>query len=127
MNRLATVHTTRPQVLRRVASRVLAVAAIVGVTMLGNLRLQASEVTKASPREPATRVPVSWVADDPHGYTSEALVASADGRRIDPQVAAMSDADGVGDESDGVQLVPAIYAWNPDVRFVYFRHVSKWM
>lgn len=31
------------------------------------------------------------------------------------------------DSTDEAHLVPAIYAWDPDVRFVYFRHVSKWM
>lgn len=31
------------------------------------------------------------------------------------------------DSTDEERLVPAIYAWDPDVRFVYFRHVSKWM
>ena len=29
--------------------------------------------------------------------------------------------------NDGGQIVPAIYAWDPDVRFVFYRHVSKWM
>lgn len=28
---------------------------------------------------------------------------------------------------DEGKLVPAIFAWDPDVRVVYFRHVSKWM
>ena len=28
---------------------------------------------------------------------------------------------------DDARLVPAIFAWDPDVRFVYYRHVSKWM
>lgn len=31
------------------------------------------------------------------------------------------------EKQDEVTLVPAIYAWDPDVRFVYFRQVSKWM
>lgn len=34
---------------------------------------------------------------------------------------------GPADALDEVHLVPAIYAWDPDVRFIYFRHVSKWM
>ncbi len=32
----------------------------------------------------------------------------------------------VGSEEEG-QLIPAVYAWDPAVRFVYYRHVSKWM
>ena len=33
------------------------------------------------------------------------------------------------DDSSGEYgaLVPALYAWSPDVRFVYFRQISKWM
>ena len=29
--------------------------------------------------------------------------------------------------TDDARLVPAIYAWDPDVQFVYYRQVSKWM
>lgn len=28
---------------------------------------------------------------------------------------------------DDARLVPAIFAWDPDVRFVYYRQISKWM
>ena len=28
---------------------------------------------------------------------------------------------------DEAHVIPALYAWNPDVRVVYFRHVSRWM
>lgn len=31
------------------------------------------------------------------------------------------------DSSDEARLIPAIYAWDPDVRFIFFRHMSKWM
>lgn len=38
-----------------------------------------------------------------------------------------SDLPEVAPASEFGQVVPAIYAWDPDVRFVFYRHVSKWM
>lgn len=40
---------------------------------------------------------------------------------------APSDLPDVSPSSEDGQVVPAIYAWDPDVRFVFYRHVSKWM
>jgi len=36
---------------------------------------------------------------------------------------------GVSSSSSDVagQIVPAIYSWDPDVTFVFYRHVTKWM
>jgi len=103
-----------------VFARLLAVTAIVGVTMLGNLRLHASEATKGDRRASLPRAELAWIGDaDPYGRPSAPTMA--------PVVASVADADSADDQSDDVQLVPAIYAWNPDVRFVYFRHIRKWM
>jgi hypothetical protein len=113
---------TNRAALHRVVGRVLAVAAIVGITMLGNLRLHASETGKVD-RRVSPRVPVSW-ADDSNEYGRPALRATA---AVDPGLAPMVDTNDDVEASNDIQLVPAIYAWNPDVRFVYFRHVSKWM
>ncbi len=112
--------TRNPRALQRVFARMLAAAAIVGVAMLGNLRLQASEAVKADPRTSLPRLPVRWIGD-----------SAPDGRaavmKIDPAAPALAEPNVADQHPDNVQLVPAIYAWNPDVRFVYFRHVSKWM
>ncbi len=99
---------------RTFASKVLVVAGVVGVTMLGNLRLQASEVMAQPPRAHA----VPRVASPP------ATTASADEAVVDATFEPMAADDADGDDA---RLVPAIYAWDPDVRFVFFRHVSKWM
>ena len=98
---------TRRGGLRRFSGHAFGVAAVVTVTLVGNLRVQASEV--------AQQVPV----------TSAAAVAATDAR-ADWRVSTVGEA-AASRAPDAVELVPAIYAWNPDVRFVYFRHVSKWM
>ena len=103
--------------------RMAVVAAVLGISVLGNLRSQASEAPLApsalarsgvaSGRSPldvrpvASATPVAALEDD-----ADDLLAADDAERVD---------------SDDGQLVPAIYAWDPDVRFVYYRHVSKWM
>jgi hypothetical protein len=97
-----------------VFGRFAVVVAVLGISMLGNLRLQASERTSAA------------------RLASTVVGAHQAGSRVGETFG--SDADDVtaGDDvatsySDDGGLVPAIYAWDPDVRFVYYRHVSKWM
>lgn len=101
--------------------RVGIVAAVVAVTLLGNLRLQASEVRRLA----ASGAPVAMPArpSTPVALEHVDLAVASDRRAVD----AMTDEDDAAAEDDSIQLVPAIYAWDPDVRFVYFRHVSKWM
>lgn len=103
---------------------------IFSIVLLGNLRSQASEMpsrhlagTSASnDASPSPRVPVMPSTQaDPNLYERVGLAANA----ADGIAGVDADADGVA--QDEAQLVPAIYAWDPDVRFVYFRHVSKWM
>jgi hypothetical protein len=100
----------------QIARRLLIVAAVIGVTLLGNLRSQASEIGQgptAEQRAPFVPYPVPVRVD----------LALAQAVTTDAE-----DADADADASDEeLRLVPAIYAWDPDVRFVYFRHVSKWM
>jgi hypothetical protein len=123
------VHTTRGERsggTGRLVSRALLVAAVVGITLLGNLRLQASEVHRTpqatTPRSDAPRVLAHALAltDEAEGRAYPTRSATA---AVDP------DADSAGTDAsdDAARLVPAIYAWDPDVRFVYYRHVSKWM
>jgi hypothetical protein len=102
--------------------RTAIVAAVVGITMLGNLRLQASEVGRVPRNGPAAERPA--IAPETQVATERVDLAVASGR---PSFDATTDEDDGSADDDSVQLVPAIYAWDPDVRFVYFRHVSKWM
>ena len=32
-----------------------------------------------------------------------------------------------GDQADVEGIVPAIYTWSPEVRFVFYRNIGKWM
>jgi hypothetical protein len=107
---------------------------ILSTVLLGNLRLQASELSVGPPGRqsadsssspmPAPRV-ISSNPVDPNLYERVGLAGNlADAIPID-LVAMDADEDGV--PQDEAQLIPAIYAWDPAVRFVYFRHVSKWM
>jgi hypothetical protein len=62
------------------------------------------------------------------GRHAHAAVRDAVGRTVQRPAAAGSDTlPDIGEEDDEVQLVPAIYAWDPDVRFIYYRQISKWM
>jgi hypothetical protein len=104
----------------RLGPRLFAVAAVVGITMLGNLRLQASEV-----RQPAVfRVASS---DDPVRVPLAGMASAETVRTRSVKAPADVPSDPKDDAEDAAHVVPAIYAWDPDVRFVYFRHVSKWM
>jgi hypothetical protein len=123
----------RERPLRRFAGRVAAVAAVVGVTMLGNLRLQASEIghpfaTRAvGAGVLSSRAPAAALVEAGFGQRDPRPIAEA-ARRPDERFAATNADDRRGsDAADDAQLVPAIYAWDKDVRFVYFRQVSKWM
>ena len=102
---------------RRTAWRPLGVAvAIAVVVLLGDLR---SPVSTAAPLDAPTVDRVTRpVATDPTVAPQRAALASI---HDVPRGATAAD------PVDEARLVPAIYAWDPDVRFVYYRHVSKWM
>lgn len=100
-------------------SRAAVVASVLGISMLGNLRSQASEAP--SPAVQRLQAASSQRNQDAAGAV-EAGSVSTFGADVDDGGAGGAIADG-----DDGHLVPAIYAWDPDVRFVYYRHVSKWM
>jgi hypothetical protein len=116
----------------RLVGRVAIVAAIVCITMVGNLRLQASEVTRHQAGHPAfsdataSKAAATIERQADAGMYDRVNLMTDTSDRTRGLESMMDDDDG-GDAQDDVQLVPAIYAWDPDVRFVYFRHVSKWM
>jgi hypothetical protein len=126
------MHILRSHLAGRIARRVAIVAAIVCITMVGNLRLQASEVTRQQAGRPAfggaTAAKAATMIErqaDAGMYDRVNLMTGTSDPA--PVLESMMDDDDAGDAQDDIQLVPAIYAWDPDVRFVYFRHVSKWM
>ena len=104
---------------RTIVRKGLVVAGVIGVTLLGNLRLQASEIAVQPRGHVAPRVSMH----DP----SRPTIASADEAVVDATFEPSAATDAADADSDDARLVPAIYAWDPDVRFVFFRHVSKWM
>lgn len=112
---------------KTVAAGVVAVASIVG-----NVSLSASEDGR-SDREgtvrshpgaaDVTKAGRSVVAPEPPGFGYSEFHSFS--RNSASSV--LSDRTDGGSAGEEGQVVPAIYAWDPDVRFVFYRHVSKWM
>ena len=90
----------------RVWLRFVSLSVLACVVLLGEMRPAASETGQ---RAPAAK-------PSPTSVDRTGVLGAAD-----PQ------ADAAVDASDAGRLVPAIYAWDPDVRFIYYRHISKWM
>ena len=82
-------------------------AAIALTVALGNLRSTASVAAA-----PATAA----------APTSEALGVAMGSAMLSRAAASTPP-----EPEDEARLVPAVYARDPDVRFVFFRNVSKWM
>ena len=106
--------------LQSLGRRIALIAAIAGIAMLGDLRAAVSHPAQGSlgwepsPVAPSTPASVDAVIAATTGDPEDAAPAPA---ATSPQSTLFEDG----------RLIPAIYAWDPDVRFVYFRHVSKWM
>ncbi len=94
--------------------RLRVIVAIALVCLIGDLRTPVPAVA-SSAAVPASRAVRSQSAAQP---VAALQTIRSDVRNTDPALR---------DEANDVRLVPAIYAWDPDVRFVYYRHVSKWM
>lgn len=86
-------------------------AAVVFVAALGELRVPDARAVSGPAGEVGARSPVSASAD---------LAANLVGLGADV------DGSSAGSEDDA-RLVPAVYARDPDMRFVFYRQVSKWM
>ncbi len=84
-------------------TRVVAVALLVVASVVGNVSMSASPVD-------AARGPVA-VASLPAASTTPS------GEAVAP----------VASSDDDVQMVPAVFARDPNTQFLFARHVSKWM
>ena len=105
------------------SGRIAIVAAVLGISMLGNLRSQASEATPPHPnRSSAAHRPMQ--VNDVRVVDADPDVMLESGSDVDDVSSAKGSASADGDDG---HLVPAIYAWDPDVRFIYYRRISKWM
>jgi len=98
--------------------RAAIIASLVGVSVLGNLRLHASEIAPAMAAPAVGTISSRDPLFDMVGMTRSSMSES------DPVV---DDEGSTSDAATDGHFVPAIYAWDPDVRFVYYRHISKWM
>ena len=118
-------------------TQVVAFGIVMIATVLGNISLLASETASHSASASPPAAASQSVAGSPalllqpgerlSGVGYSGLHSSASG--IDGgALAQLPSATFDGSSTDEpVQVVPAIYAWDPDVRFVFYRHVSKWM
>ncbi len=106
---------------RHAGRRFGVLAAVCLVIALGNSRAPVAQAAvSTNPRAVVSAVPSRAV---PNVVAFEGVDLSQVGADVDGSAASP----GQADSDDEAHLVPAIYAWDPDVRFVYFRHVSKWM
>lgn len=126
-------------------TKTVAVGVIAVASVVGNVSLSASEARQpvtstyspvgadgvASPSSSLSQAiafPVSRLAPETmssFNYSKFDFRSIADEPEALPSP--LSDVREVSPRSEFGQVVPAIYAWDPDVRFVFYRHVSKWM
>lgn len=107
-------------------TKTVAFGILVAASVLGNVSFSASrakpiDAVPASASRASTDLPRLLRGDAAMG-----IHTSAAGRASEAAVDDDRDVAGSEASSEG-EVVPAIYAWDPDVRFVFYRHVSKWM
>ena len=122
-------------------TRTVAIGIVVMAGVIGNVSLSASEIagtavssgapvrsTDSRPASPDV-LPVASTPPDARfagmGYSNFDFAVAGVDRGVSDRLPA--DSPDAPVSADSGQVVPAIYAWDPDVRFVFYRHVSKWM
>jgi len=107
---------------RTVALGIVAIASIIGNVSMSASEFSTQAVPSASGRPGA---PGKSVADAPRllPVTPQAPASMNKASATVARPAATTSAD-VSDEGE---VVPAIFARDPDVRFMFYRHLSKWM
>lgn len=114
-------------------TKTVAVGVVAVASIVGNVSLSASEDGRSDSEgavplshhgaADVTKAGRSGVTPEPSGFGfSEFHSVSRNSASSVP-----SDKTDGGTAGEEGQVVPAIYAWDPDVRFVFYRHVSKWM
>lgn len=68
---------------------------------------------------------VSMSAARTNGRTIDRLEATA--TPATPTIALAGAHVATSPPGDEARVVPAIYSWDPDVTFIFYRHVTKWM
>lgn len=116
-------------------TKTVAVGVVTVASIVGNVSLSASEDWRSDGVAPASISPIAAdFSKDPRGVVPFEAARFGDSEshsvsRTAPTSALSPPSD--TPDSDAAskwgQVVPAIYAWDPDVRFVFYRHVSKWM
>ncbi len=94
-------------------TKTVALGVIVVATVVGNVSLSAAGPTPA--------------VETTSGFGFSKFDYSATGVERDSLPSLPADLPDIVPSAELGQVVPAIYAWDPDVRFVFYRHVSKWM
>lgn len=117
-------------------TKTVAIGLVVMAAVIGNVSLSASEPASRSARVPALspspdrEMPAVASLVVPRnrlsgmGYSSFDVPPASNGG---PTTRLPSEAAEETASSQAGGVVPAIYGWDPDVRFVFYRHVSKWM
>lgn len=111
------MNTARPIVWRKAA----VVAAVAMVVFVGNLRIG---VSQAAPLGGSAMVGGPTTAGDSADVRSGNVGSTCLSQHMG--VDAHSPAEPT-ESPDIAHFAPAIFAWDPDVRFVYYRQISKWM
>lgn len=120
---------------KTVALGLLVVASVVGNVSLSaaNSRLETGRVPTGVQKPDARLFAQPLTRPDIYGglgsAASDSMRTGEVAESEEPALVAAGEAIGTGENAvdDTRQVVPAIYAWDPDVRFVFYRHVSKWM
>ena len=120
-------------------TKTVAVGVVAVASVVGNVSLSASEEEASVKNPPPATLSSPGKADisiaggstltggslSGFGYSRFYSSASGvEGGAVPQPHAQISEASA---SSESGQVVPAIYAWDPDVRYVFYRHVSKWM
>jgi hypothetical protein len=95
-----------------IRTQAVALGILIVASVIGNVSVSAARI-----RPDASIAPLATTARDEVSVASSAAAPAPFGEM--PSVTPSTGAAG--------QIVPAIYSWDPDVTFVFYRHVTKWM
>ncbi len=97
-------------------TQVVALGILMVASIVGNVSLSASRVH--------SHVSIASIAATTHDGIN---VVSSPAKPVMPEQTALATSHGAADPGPAGQIVPAIYSWDPDVTFIFYRHFTKWM